>query len=107
MVWVGLEGDEIVCGHTGEWRKVGNIRRNPVVALSMETGGPLVAGQAEYLIVYGRARVTEGGAPELLERLAKVYIGPEVQFPSSDDAAGGYITRITVERVAGVGPWRD
>jgi hypothetical protein len=107
MVWVGLEGDEIVCGHMGAWRKVSNIRRNPVVALSMETGGPLVGGQAEYLIVYGRARVTEGGAPELLDRLAKVYLRPDVKFSSAEDPEAGYVTRITVERVAGVGPWRD
>ena len=106
IVWVGLEGDEIVCGHLGELRKVANIRRNPAVALSMATGGPVISGQAEYLIVYGRARITEGGAPQLLHRLA-VYLGHDVEFADSDYSQPGYVTRIVVDKVTGVGPWRD
>lgn len=39
VVWVGLEDDEIVAGHLEVWRKVANIRRDPRVVLSMETGG--------------------------------------------------------------------
>jgi len=107
MVWVGLEGDEIVCGHPGALRKVANVRRNPAVALSMETGHRNVSGFDEYLIIYGKARVTEGGAADLLHRLAEVYLGPNVRFPRGDDPSAGYVTRITVDRVAGVGPWRD
>jgi hypothetical protein len=105
-VWVGLEDDEIVAGHLGIWRKVANIRRNPHVALSMETGGHAPNGLAEYLIVHGSARVTEGGAPELLQRLAHVYLGPGVKFPTIDAPPPGYITRITAERIRGIGPWR-
>ena len=56
-------------------------------------------------MVYGRARVTEGGAPELLQRLAHTYLGPEVRFPPMDDPPPGFVTRITPERIAGVGPW--
>jgi PPOX class probable F420-dependent enzyme len=107
IVWVGLDGDEIVCGHLGKMRKVSNIKRNPSVALSMETGGPAIGGQAEYLIVYGKARVTEGGAPELLDKLAKVYLGDGVAFANTGYSEPGYVTRITVDKVAGVGPWRD
>ena len=107
IVWVGVEGDEIVCGHLARPRKVSNIQRNPSVALSMETGGPVIGGQAEYLIVYGRASISEGGAPELLHRLARVYLGEGVEFANADYSEPGYITRITVDRVAGVGPWRD
>ena len=39
IVWVGLDGDEIVSGHLGAWQKVKNVRRDPRVALSTETGG--------------------------------------------------------------------
>src|SRR5271157_5389734 len=70
LVWVGLEHDEIVAGHLGVWRKVANMRRDPRVVLSMETGGHDPNGLAEYLVVHGRARITEGGAPELLQKLA-------------------------------------
>jgi hypothetical protein len=34
-----------------------------------------------------------------------VYLGPGVKFPPMQDPPPGYITRIAVERVGGVGPW--
>lgn len=105
LVWVGLEGDEIVCAHLGSWQKVKNIQRNPRVALSMETGGKNEHGLDHYLVIHGRARVTEGGAPEMLQRLAYTYIGPNVKFPPMDNPPPGYVTHITPERVGGVGPW--
>ena len=105
VVWVGLEGDEIVAAHLAERRKVRNMRRDPRVTLSLEAGTLNARGLVEYLVVHGRARITEGGAPELLQRLAHVYLGPDIKFPPMDDPPPGYITRITVERVGGVGPW--
>jgi PPOX class probable F420-dependent enzyme len=106
LVWVGLDGDEIVCGHLGSWQKIKNLRRDSRVALSMETGGKNEHGLDNYLVVSGRARVTEGGGPELLQRLAHVYIGPNVKFPPMDNPPPGYVTHITPERVSGIGPWR-
>ncbi|HLI88031.1 MAG TPA: PPOX class F420-dependent oxidoreductase [Ktedonobacteraceae bacterium] len=103
LVWVGLEGDEIVCGHLASYQKVKNIQRDARVALSMETGGKTGALD-NYLVINGRARITEGGAPELLNRLAQIYIGPGTKF-IPDGAPAGYITRITVEHIHGVGPW--
>jgi PPOX class probable F420-dependent enzyme len=104
-VWVGLDGDEIVMGHLGAWRKVRNVRRDPRVSLSLETGGHNSIGLREYLVVHGQARVDEGGAPELLQRLAHVYLGPEVKFPPMDDPPPGLIIRVTPTRLAGIGPW--
>jgi PPOX class probable F420-dependent enzyme len=105
VVWVGLDGDEIVAAHLPEHRKIRNIRNDSRVALSMETGRVNDMGLTEYLVVYGTARVTEGGAPELLQELAHTYLGPDVRFPPMDNPPPGYITHITVDRVAGVGPW--
>jgi PPOX class probable F420-dependent enzyme len=105
VIWVGLDGDEIVAGHLPDHRKLRNIRRDGRVALSLEAGTVNSVGLAEYLVIYGTARVTEGGAPELLQRLARTYLGPDVWFPPMDHPPPGYITRITVDRVAGVGPW--
>ena len=51
------------------------------------------------------ARVEEGGAPELLQQLAHVYLGPDVKFPPMDDPPPGFITHIAVEHIGGVGPW--
>src|SRR5437867_424492 len=64
--WIGVEGDEIVIATMPDQRKLRNIRRDPRVTLSVETSNLNHHGLTEYLVVYGRARVTEGGAPELL-----------------------------------------
>jgi PPOX class probable F420-dependent enzyme len=105
VVWVGLDGDEIVAGHLPEHKKVRNIRNDSRVALSVETSNRNPIGLTEYLVVNGTARITEGGAPELLQRLARTYLGPDVRFPPMDNPPPGYITHITVDRISGVGPW--
>ena len=107
VVWIGIEDDEIVSGHLFRHRKVRNILRDPRVALSLEASGANEIGMRNYAVVYGRARITEGGAPELLQRLAYTYVGPGVTFPPMPDPPPGYITRIRVERVTGQGPWAD
>jgi PPOX class probable F420-dependent enzyme len=106
-VWVGVDGDELVAAHLPEHQKIRNIRREPRVAVSFEGTRIHPPGLKEYLVVHGRAHVTEGGAPELLQRLAHVYLGPEVKFPPMADPPPGYITHIEVERIGGVGPWAD
>jgi len=104
-VWVGIDGDELVTAHLGVWQKVKNIQRDPRVSFSMEAGRNNEMGIAEYLVVHGHARVTEGGAPALLQQLAHLYMGPGVKFPPMDNPPPGYILRITPERFGGVGPW--
>ena len=104
-VWVGLDDDELVLAHLGVWQKVKNVLRDPRVALSIETDQVNEMGMTQYLVVHGRARIEEGGAPELLQRLAGVYIGPNAKFPPMDNPPPGYVTRITPERFGGVGPW--
>ena len=105
LVWVGLDGDEIVCAHLPLHRKIRNLLRDPRVALSVEADTHNSIGLREYLVVHGQARITEGGAAEVLQRLAHVYLGPDVKFPPMDDPPPGYVTHIAVERVGGVGPW--
>lgn len=105
IVWIGLDGDEIVAAHLPEHRKVRNIRRDPRVTLSVEAGTRNEIGLDEYIIIHGHGRITEGGAPALLQQLARTYLGPDVKFPPMDDPPPGYITHITVDRIGGVGPW--
>jgi PPOX class probable F420-dependent enzyme len=105
-IWVGLDGDELVSGHlAASQRKLQNVRRDPRVTLSFEGTRVHPPGLKEYLVIHGRARVEEGGAPELLQRLAHVYLGPDVKFPPMDDPPPGFTMHVTVERVGGVGPW--
>jgi hypothetical protein len=44
-------------------------------------------------------------ARALLQELARVYIGPDAVFPPPQFQAPGFITRISPERLGGVGPW--
>ena len=104
---VGREDDEIVIATLPDQRKLRNIRRDPRVTLSVETSNLNPYGLTEYLVVYGRARVTEGGAPELLQKLAYTYIGPGVKFPPMPNPPPGFVTRISPERFRGIGPWAE
>jgi PPOX class probable F420-dependent enzyme len=104
-VWVGIEDDEIVFASLGPRRMLDNIERDPRVALSVETDETGQLGLLNYLVVHGVARITEGGGPELLQRLAHVYLGPDVKFPPMDDPPPGVVVRIAPERFGGVGPW--
>ena len=103
--WVGLEGDEIVIATLPDQRKLRNLRRDPRIALSIPTARTNDWGLLEYLVVYGTARVTEGGAAEVLQRLAHTYLGPDAVFPPMPNPPPGFVTRITPERLGGVGAW--
>lgn len=104
--WVRLEGDDVVFGTLGGQRKLENIRRDPRVALMVQSERVNEWGLREYLVINGSARIDEGGAPELLQELAHTYLGPEVVFPAMPSPPPGFVTRIRVERVSGIGPWR-
>ncbi|MDR9450917.1 MAG: PPOX class F420-dependent oxidoreductase [Acidimicrobiia bacterium] len=104
IVWVGLDGDEIVVGKLQPDQKVANISRDPRVSISMEAEGHRY-GMQNYLVVEGTARLTEGGAPELLQELAQRYIGPGTEFPPMPDPPAGFIIRVTPTKIRGMGPW--
>ena len=103
--WAGLEGDEVLIATLFDQRKLRNMRRDPRVTLSVAGQNMNAFGLTEYLVIAGRAEVTEGGAPELLSDLAKTYLGPDVKFPPMPDPPPGYVTRIKIEKLGGVGPW--
>lgn len=103
-VWLALDGDELVMMHTAERNKVRNLRRDPRVVVSMESqqssdGGPHPSFRF-HLVVYGTARIIEGAAPALAPLICGTYgCEPPPEVPP------GYVTRITVDRIGGVGPW--
>jgi PPOX class probable F420-dependent enzyme len=106
VAWVGVEDGEIVFGTLDDQHKLRNLRRDPRVALTIQSDRINSWGLREYLVIDGSARVTDGGAAELLQRLAHTYIGPDAVFPAMPDPPPGFVTRVRVGRVAGVGPWR-
>jgi len=105
VVWMGIDGDELVSAHLDERLKVRNLRRDPRAVISMESEVVEDNGLQRHLIAYCTARVTEGGAAALLQELAHVYLGPDVKFPPVDDPPPGYVLRFTVDRIGGLGPW--
>ena len=108
VVWVGVEGDDLMTAHLNpQLRKVQNVRRDPRVVVSFEGTEIHPPGLQEHLVIYGNATVEEGGAAELLQELAYVYLGPDVKFPAMDNPPPGVRLRIRVDRVRGVGPWND
>ena len=107
-VWVAVEGDALLTGHLNPGqRKLENVSRDPRVALSFEGTKIQPPGLRQYAVVHGRATIEQGGAPELLQALARVYLGPDVKFPPMDDPPPGVRLRVAVERVGGIGPWAE
>jgi PPOX class probable F420-dependent enzyme len=107
-VWVAVDGDDLLTAHLNPGlRKLENVGRDPRVTVSFEGSNVRPPGLREYVVVHGRAAIEEGGAPELLQELAHVYLGPDVRFPPMDDPPPGVVMRIAVERVGGIGPWAD
>ena len=108
LIWVSVEGEEFVIAHLALHQKIKNVRREPRVALSFIGENTSKQGMREYVVAYGRARITEGGAVPLLQRLAPLYLGPKADFPpASMRNIPGYITRITADRFSGIGPWAE
>jgi len=108
VVWVALQstpdGDELVSAHLAEHKKVRNIRRDPRVAVTIVSVGASGQGMRPYLSIDGTARIVEGGAPELLKELNPILGDPNMKFPP-DNAPPGFLTRIRIDKVGGIGPW--
>ena len=104
IVWVGLDGDDIVIGKLTSDQKVANIKRDERVSLSIEADGNQW-GMQHHLIIEGTARVEEGGAPALLQALSQRYVGPGTVFPPMPSPPDGFVIHVTPTRVRGLGPW--
>jgi PPOX class probable F420-dependent enzyme len=104
VIWVGLDGDDLVSGHMSRYAKVRNIERDPRVVLSFTAPRDRGAFLNPYAVLRARATVHFGDdAWDLLDRLTRVYMSADTQFPAP--RGPGYVVRYSVERVGGVGPW--
>jgi PPOX class probable F420-dependent enzyme len=105
VVWIAIDGEDLVTSHMGRYLKVRNVERDPRVVISLEAPPEDGAFLAPHAVI--RATATVEGPTEdawhLLDRMAKVYLAPDAAFPAPLGA--GYILRHRVERVGGVGPW--
>jgi len=104
VVWIGLDGDDVVSGHMSWYTKLRNIERDPRVVLSFDAPRVPGAFMNEYAVLRARATVSRSDDTwDLLNRLTKVYVSPDTEFPAPKGP--GYIVRYAVDRIGGVGPW--
>jgi PPOX class probable F420-dependent enzyme len=105
VIWIGIEGDHIVSGHLSRAAKLRNIERDPRVVLSLDAPRQPGAFLNPYAVLHARATVTasDDAAWDLLNRLAKIYMSPDAEFPAP--RRPGYLVRYVIKRVGGVGPW--
>jgi PPOX class probable F420-dependent enzyme len=108
LAWAGFDGDELVMAtfFMLEQKKLRNLRRDPRVVLSFEATEHTGEGLHPYLVIQGRARITEGGALEVMDHLAQYYLGPGLRYPMRD-ISDGVVVHVTVERIYGQGPWME
>ncbi len=106
VIWIGLDGAEIVSGHMARYLKLRNIERDPRVVLSFDAAREPGVFMNPYAVLRARATVEAADhAWELLDRLTKVYVSAGAEFPAP--RRSGYIVRYSVERIGGVGPWAE
>ena len=104
VIWVGLDGDDLVSGHMTRYAKLRNIERDPRVVLSFDAPRAPGVFMNPYAVLRARATVEpRDDTWDLLNRLTKVYVTPDAEFPAP--RGPGYTVRYSVERVGGVGPW--
>jgi PPOX class probable F420-dependent enzyme len=99
MVWMDVEGDEILLNTAEGRRKPGNIRHDPHVIVSVQDRNNPQA----YAVFHGKGRVTDAGADAHIDKLAKRFLGAD-KYPFRQPNEKRVIVRISVDRISGVGP---
>ena len=98
MVWMDVEGDEVLFNTAEGRRKVQDLRRDPRVIVSVQD----LNNPQSYAVFHGKARITADGARVHIDKLAKRFLGIN-QYPGPPGETR-LIVRISVERIGGVGP---
>ena len=73
MVWMDVDGDEVLFNTADGRRKVQNLRRDPRIIVSVQHRSDPQA----YAVFHGKARITEAGADEQIDKLAKRFTGAD------------------------------
>ena len=99
MVWMDVEGDELLFNTSEGRRKPDNIRRDPRVIVSVQDRNNPQA----YAVFHGKGRVTDAGADDHIDKLAKRFLGVD-KYPFRQPGEKRLIVRISVDRIGGFGP---
>ena len=106
LAWVGVDGEELVWSSFFDQHKLDSLRRDPRITISFQANEHTGEGLHPYLVAKGTARITEGGALPVMDRLAEAYIGPGATFPNRD-MPDGFVIHVDVDRFYGIGPWAE
>jgi PPOX class probable F420-dependent enzyme len=99
MVWMDAEGDDVLFNTSEGRRKSQNLRRDPRIIVSVQDRNDPQA----HAVFYGKARVTEAGADEHIDKLAKRFLGAD-KYPFRQPGEKRLVVRISVDRIGGFGP---
>jgi PPOX class probable F420-dependent enzyme len=99
MVWVDVDGDEVIFNTAEGRRKPQNLRRDPRVIVSVQDRHDPQA----YAVFHGQARVTEAGADAHIDKLARRFLDVD-RYPFRQPGEKRLIVRIAVDRIGGFGP---
>jgi PPOX class probable F420-dependent enzyme len=99
MVWMDVEGDELLFNTAEGRRKPDNIRRDPRVIVSVQDRNNPQA----YAVLHGKGRVTDVGADAHIDKLAKRFLGAD-KYPYRRADEKRLVVRIAVDRISGMAP---
>ena len=101
MLWVDVDGDEVLVNTSEGRAKVRNMRRDPRVLLSVQARDEPQSA----LLIHGRVtEITSEGADEHVDMLAGRFLGLD-SYPFRAPGEQRLLVRIAAERIGGLGPW--
>jgi len=99
MVWMDVDGDELVFNTVEGRKKPDNLRRDPRVIVSVQDRHQ----PQSYAVFHGKMRtITEEGARAHIDKLAKRFLGVD-KYPGPPTETR-LLVRIAVDRISGAAP---
>jgi PPOX class probable F420-dependent enzyme len=99
MVWMDVDGDEVLFNTADGRLKPRNLRRDPRVIISVQDRND----PQSYMVFHGKASVTEAGADDHIDKLAKRFLGAD-KYPFRRPGEKRLVVRVKVDRIGGYGP---
>jgi PPOX class probable F420-dependent enzyme len=99
MVWMDVDGDEVLFNTAEGRKKPQNLRHDPRIIVSVQDRNDPQA----HAVFYGKARVTDAGADAQIDKLAKRFLNAD-KYPFRQPGEKRLIVRISVDRISGFGP---
>ncbi len=99
MVWIDVDGDEVIFNTAEGRRKAQNLRRDSHIIVSVQDR----SNPQAYAVFHGKARITETGADAHIDKLAKRFLGHD-KYQFRQPGEKRLMVRISVDRIGGFGP---